>query len=39
MFYTHVNDIHSEGTVSQNVDTGLSFIFMLKNGKIVVLFL
>ena len=29
-----VYNIHLEGTLSQNVDIGPSFIFMLKNGKI-----
>ena len=31
-FYTHVKNIHIEGTVSQICDIGLSFNFMSKNG-------
>ena len=33
-FYQHAYNIRLEGTVSQNFKIGLSFIFMLKNGKI-----
>ena len=31
--YRHIHNIHLEGTMSQNVDMGPSFIFMTKNGK------
>ena len=37
-FYTLVNNINMEGTVSQIFDIGPSFIFMSKNGKILVIF-
>ena len=34
MLDRHVDNIHMEGTVSQIFDQGLSFNFMLKDGKI-----
>ena len=34
ILYRHVHNIHMEGTVSQIFYLGLSFIFILKNGKI-----
>ena len=37
-FYTHVHNIHMEGTVSQIFDMGPSFISMTKNGKIFIIF-
>ena len=37
-FYRHVQNIHLEGTVSQNFDTGSTFIFIQKNGKILLFF-
>ena len=37
-FYTLVNNINMEGTVSQIFDIGPRFIFMSKNGKIWVIF-
>ena len=36
--YQHVHNIHLEETVSQFLYTGLSFLFMLKNGKIFIIF-
>ena len=33
-----IDNIHLEGTVSQNFDISPSFIFMSKNGKIFVIF-
>ena len=36
--YQHVYNIHLEGTVSHNFEIGLSFFFMSKNGKILVIF-
>ena len=38
IFYTLVNNINMEGTLSQIFDIGPSFIFMSKNGKIWVTF-
>ena len=38
-FYTLVINTNMEGTVSQILDIGPSFIFMSKNGKILVTFL
>ena len=37
-FYTHVDNILMEGTVSQIFYLGLSFDFMTKNGKLFVIF-
>ena len=37
-FYMFIYNIHLEGTVSQNVDIGPSFIFIPKNGKILIIF-
>ena len=34
IFNNHFDNIHSEGTLSQNFVIDLSFIFMSKNGKI-----
>ena len=36
--YQHVYNIHLEGTVSQNLKIGFSFLFMSKNGKICIIF-
>ena len=36
--YKPVDSICLEGTVSQNLDIGPSFIFMSKNGKILIIF-
>ena len=33
-----IDNIHLEGTVSQNLDISPSFIFMSKNGKIFIIF-
>ena len=36
--FTDDHKIHVEGSVSQNFELGLSFIFMSKNGKLFVNF-
>ena len=36
--YQHVYNIHLKGTVSQNFKIGSSFLFMLENGKIFIIF-
>ena len=36
--FTYDHTIHVEGSMSQNFDLGLSFIFMSKNGKLFVNF-
>ena len=37
--YKYIDNIHLEGTVSQNFDIGPSVIFMSKNGKIFLFFI
>ena len=37
-FNRDVQNIHWEGTMSQNFDIGSTFIFILKNGKILIIF-
>ena len=32
--YKHIDNIHSEGTLSQNCNIGPSLVFMSENGKI-----
>ena len=36
--YSLIDNIHLDGTVSQILDIGLSFDFMRKNGKILLIF-
>ena len=38
IFHKHVDNMHSKEIMSQNLDIGLSFIFISKNGKIFVIF-
>ena len=38
LFGDRVDNVHLEGTVSQNFDSSPSFHFMIKNGKLFTIF-